>query len=88
LKRKTTIIKSIAAACIDVGVGSLSDPPELNGLAHFLEHMLFMGTEKYPEENSYAEYLSDNGGRFNAYTALENTNYYFDVNFNALNETV
>jgi insulysin len=34
------------AAALDVNVGSLSDPPQLQGLAHFLEHMLFLGTEK------------------------------------------
>lgn len=32
-----------------VGVGSFSDPPEIQGLAHFLEHMIFMGSEKYPK---------------------------------------
>ena len=34
------------AASLDVNVGSWSDPPELQGLAHFLEHLLFLGTEK------------------------------------------
>lgn len=38
------------AACgLSVGVGSFSDPPEIPGLAHFLEHMVFMGSEKYTE---------------------------------------
>lgn len=35
-----------SAVCLDVNVGSWSDPPELPGLAHFVEHMLFLGTEK------------------------------------------
>lgn len=35
-----------AAAAMDVNVGSFSDPEDLQGLAHGLEHMLFMGTEK------------------------------------------
>ena len=42
-----------SAAALSVGVGSLQDPLEAQGLAHYLEHMLFMGTEKYPEENEY-----------------------------------
>ena len=42
----------LAAAAMDVQVGHLSDPEELAGLAHFCEHMLFLGTEKFPEENS------------------------------------
>ena len=40
-----------AAAAVAVGVGSLCDPLEMQGLAHYLEHMLFMGSEKYPDEN-------------------------------------
>lgn len=36
-----------SSAALDVHVGHMSDPAELPGLAHFLEHMLFLGTEKY-----------------------------------------
>lgn len=36
----------IAASSLSVHVGSMSDPPDCLGLAHFLEHMLFMGTQK------------------------------------------
>ncbi|XP_050730176.1 insulin-degrading enzyme-like isoform X1 [Eriocheir sinensis] len=68
-----------SAAALDVHVGSMSDPAELPGLAHFCEHMLFMGTEKYPCENEYNKYLSEHGGCSNAYTAADHTNYYFDV---------
>ena len=42
-----------SAAALSVGVGSLNDPKQAQGLAHYLEHMLFMGTGKYPEENEY-----------------------------------
>lgn len=68
-----------SAACCDVRVGALADPDVAPGLAHFLEHMLFMGTETYPEENAYQAFLSSHGGNSNAYTAQENTVYYFDV---------
>ena len=37
-----------AAAALDVNVGSGSNPEGREGLAHFLEHMLFLGTERYP----------------------------------------
>lgn len=40
-----------AAAAVAVGVGSLCDPEKMQGLAHYLEHMLFMGSKKYPDEN-------------------------------------
>jgi insulysin len=64
---------------MDVKVGSTSDPPDCLGLAHFLEHMLFMGTEKYPEENMYSKFIKENAGSDNAYTNLDNTCYYFDI---------
>ena len=68
-----------SSASLDVKIGCSKDPRPLYGTAHFLEHMLFMGTEKYPSESEYAEYITDNGGMNNAYTSLTNTNYYFDV---------
>lgn len=68
-----------SAAAMDVNVGHFCDPDHAPGLAHFLEHMLFLGTKRYPKENEYSEYLSQHGGASNAYTAMENTNYYFDI---------
>lgn len=69
----------LGAASLTVGVGSMSDPPERFGLAHFLEHMLFLGTEKYPDEGSYQEFVSTHDGFSNAYTAEDRTNYHFEV---------
>uniref|UniRef100_A0A0E0C8H8 Peptidase M16 N-terminal domain-containing protein n=1 Tax=Oryza meridionalis TaxID=40149 RepID=A0A0E0C8H8_9ORYZ len=69
-----------AAACMEVGVGSFSDPEGLEGLAHFLEHMLFYASEKYPGEQDYTKYITEHGGSCNAYTSSETTNFYFDVN--------
>lgn len=60
-------------------VGYMSDPDDLPGLAHFCEHMLFLGTEKYPNENDYTKFLSEHGGGSNASTTTERTTYYFDV---------
>jgi hypothetical protein len=53
-----------------VGVGSFCDPEQLQGLSHYLEHMLFMGSEKFPNENEYDEYLTKNGGSCNAFTEM------------------
>lgn len=39
----------------------MCDPKDLPGLAHFCEHMLFLGTEKYPVENEYPRFLSEHG---------------------------
>lgn len=77
-----------ASACIDVKVGSMSDPVVAPGLAHFLEHMLFLGTDDYPIENQYSKFLSDHGGHSNAYTSLEDTVYYFDIHHESLNEAL
>ncbi|GMF83043.1 unnamed protein product [[Candida] boidinii] len=68
-----------SAAALDVNVGSFNDPDDIPGLAHFLEHLLFMGTEKFPSENEYSSYLSKNSGSSNAFTAAQHTNYYFEV---------
>ncbi|CAD6898866.1 unnamed protein product [Tilletia controversa] len=68
-----------ASAAMDIKVGHLCDPKELQGLAHYLEHMLFLGTEKYPTENDYHSFLSNHSGSSNAYTGMDNTCYYLDV---------
>lgn len=68
-----------AAAALDVHVGSRQDPVDRQGLAHFLEHMLFLGTERYPEAGEYQSFITAHGGQHNAYTSFEHTNYFFDV---------
>ncbi|PON27902.1 insulysin [Trichoderma gamsii] len=68
-----------ASAALDVNVGNFSDEDGMPGMAHAVEHLLFMGTKKFPIENEYGQYLSANSGSSNAYTASTSTNYYFDV---------
>jgi len=75
-----------SAASLSVGVGLLQDPETQQGMAHYLEHMLFLGTEKYPDTNGYSEFMSNNGGSQNAYTWLDITNYMFKVNNDAYDE--
>merc|ERR1712136_351235 len=77
-----------AAASLDVNVGSMSDPKDIPGLAHFCEHMLFMGTEKYPEEDEYSQFVSKNSGIYNAYTSGSHTNYHFDIKKEKLEEVL
>ncbi|OVA19405.1 Peptidase M16 [Macleaya cordata] len=77
-----------AAASMGVSVGSFSDPEGLEGLAHFLEHMLFYASEKYPVEDSYSKYITEHGGSTNAFTSSEHTNYYFDVNTDSFEEAL
>lgn len=68
-----------ASASLDVFVGSGNDPEHRPGLGHFLEHMLFLGTDKYPDSGEYQQFISEHGGAHNAYTAFEHTNYFFDI---------
>lgn len=68
-----------ASASLDVNVGSYCDEDEMPGRAHAVEHFLFMGTKKFPEENAYSQYLASHSGSSNAYTGSTSTNYYFEV---------
>ncbi|OAD77934.1 ubiquinol-cytochrome c reductase core subunit 1 [Phycomyces blakesleeanus NRRL 1555(-)] len=70
---------NVSSAALDVHVGHLSDPDDFQGLAHFCEHLLFMGTKKYPRDNEYRKYLADHSGQSNAFTGTENTQYYFEI---------
>ena len=72
-----------SAAALSVGVGLLHDPMTQQGMAHYLEHMLFLGTERYPDTKEYSEFMTKNGGAHNAYTWLDITNYMFKVNNDA-----
>ncbi|MDW7548515.1 insulinase family protein [Pseudoalteromonas peptidolytica] len=79
---------SKSAAALSVGVGLLHDPMSQQGMAHYLEHMLFLGTEKYPDSKGYSEFMTNNGGAHNAYTWLDITNYMFKVNNDAYDEAL
>lgn len=72
-----------SSASVTVDVGSYMDPEDRHGLAHFVEHMLFLGTEKYPSEAEYGNYIRANGGFTNAYVAGDHTNYRFEVGHHA-----
>ena len=73
-----------AAASLAVNVGSGNDPVGRQGLAHFLEHMLFLGTEPYPDPGEYQDFISKHGGNHNAFTAHDVTNYFFEIENDAL----
>lgn len=73
-----------SAASLVVHTGQIDDPRDTEGMAHFLEHMLFLGTEKYPNITDYGNFIRSNGGYNNAYTASDHTNYQFEVRHEAL----
>jgi len=69
----------MSAAGLCVHMGSFSDPDDIPGLAHFLEHMVFMGSEKFPDENSFDAFNRKHGGNDNASTDCETTIFYFET---------
>lgn len=73
-----------AAASLAVNVGSGDDPKGRQGLAHFLEHMLFLGTAPFPEAGEYQDFINKHGGSHNAFTAHDVTNYFFELDNDAL----
>lgn len=68
-----------SGAALTVKVGSWDEPESSQGLAHFLEHMLFLGTAKYPQESEFETYLSAYRGVTNAFTYNDITGYLFSV---------
>ncbi|WOT04020.1 insulinase family protein [Shewanella youngdeokensis] len=69
-----------AAASMAVAVGHFDDPVARPGMAHFLEHMLFLGTKKYPDSGEYSAFINQHGGTNNAWTGTEHTNFFYSIN--------
>ncbi|MDJ0036765.1 pitrilysin [Pantoea allii] len=78
--------KSLAA--LTLPIGSLDDPAQQPGLAHYLEHMVLMGSTRYPQPDSLADFLKKHGGSHNASTASYRTAYYLEVENDALEPAV
>lgn len=78
LRIVTTPMPATQAVSVNifVGVGSRSEPARLNGITHFLEHMVFKGTEKRPDAILIAQEIEGAGGTLNAYTNKEFTCYW------------
>jgi predicted Zn-dependent peptidase len=70
-------VDSIATSVM-VAVGSRYETPEINGISHFLEHMVFKGTEKFPTTDDVNS-IERAGGLQNAYTDIDITNYHNKV---------
>ena len=74
----------MAFASLAVNAGSFNDPEGGYGTAHLLEHMVFLGCEKYQTAGQYSDHMAANGGYSNAYTEFEWTNFYFEVAYSGL----
>ncbi|MNJ34058.1 Protease 3 precursor [compost metagenome] len=67
------------AAAVRVMAGSHDAPRAYAGLAHFLEHLLFLGTERFPLGDGLMRYVQRHGGQVNASTRERTTDYFFEV---------
>src|SRR5437016_3259657 len=70
-------VNSVATSVM-VAVGSRYETPAINGISHFLEHMVFKGTKKYPTTDD-VNTIERAGGLQNAYTDIDITNYHNKV---------
>ncbi len=73
---------------IGLGVGSWNDPEDQAGIAHFLEHMVFLKSEKYPQVDGLARFIQAQGGWVNAFTSNLHTVYNFQVSNDAFEESL
>lgn len=68
-----------AAAVLRVAAGSHDVPLAWPGMAHFLEHLLFLGTERFPTGQGLMAYVQGHGGQVNARTSERTTDYFFEL---------
>ena len=69
----------LSSVAMTIDTGSFNDPASNPGLAHLCEHMLFLGTAKYPDTDMYHKYIYSHGGKNNAFTLHEETTFYFTI---------
>ncbi|TDV59561.1 pyrroloquinoline quinone biosynthesis protein PqqF [Pseudomonas sp. LP_7_YM] len=67
------------AAALRVAAGSHDVPPQWPGLAHFLEHLFFLGTARFPAEQNLMTYVQRHGGQVNASTRERTTDFFFEL---------
>lgn len=68
-----------AGAALVVNAGLYDDPKAYPGLAHFLEHMLFLGTKKFPVPDEFQNFIQAHGGNRNAMTQGDATTFFFSI---------
>jgi len=71
-------------ALLLVRVGSRDEGKKINGLSHFVEHMVFKGTKKWPTTQTVNKVIDSVGGVFNAFTGQEYTGFWVKVAKNHL----
>ncbi|OTA19850.1 zinc protease [Xenorhabdus beddingii] len=81
--------KSIkSSAAVSLPVGHMENPDNQLGLAHYLEHMVLMGSKRYPQAGGFTDFLQKHGGSHNAMTTSSSTIFYLEVENGSLTEAV
>jgi len=62
-------------------VGSRYETEDINGVSHFIEHLMFKGTKKRPTTLDISKELDGVGAEFNAFTGKDYTGYYIKINY-------
>lgn len=77
-----------SALSISVAAGHFEDDNDCQGMSHLLEHMLFLGSEKFPRPNSINDFFARSGGSINAWTGTEYANFHFETGSKFLAEGI
>ncbi|MFB6181402.1 MAG: M16 family metallopeptidase [Candidatus Magasanikbacteria bacterium] len=77
-----------ATILVMLPVGSRNEPEDLYGVSHFIEHMIFKGTEKRPTSLDISREIDRLGADYNAFTSKEYTGFYIKVASNHINQAV
>ena len=77
-----------SAVSLDVYAGASDDPRNFQGLAHCLEHTIFLGSKKYPDASGFDNFLNNNSGSSNANTGADSTNFHYDISNEALEGSI
>lgn len=87
-----TVIQSTsnqqAALALSFAAGSHHEPPEYLGMAHFLEHLVFRGSQNYSSSNGLMAFIQQHAGQVNAQTQGQQTNFHFQVDVTVLLEAL
>lgn len=77
-----------AAILVIIKTGSKYENKNNNGISHFIEHMLFKGTEKRPDALTITNELDEMGGEYSAFTSKEYTGYWVKVDSKKINSAI
>ncbi|GGW74569.1 peptidase M16 [Alteromonas halophila] len=73
---------------LSLRAGHFYDPNDCQGLAHLLEHMVFMGSRHLPKPNALNDFIERFGGNLNAWTGTEYANFHYSCERHALEQTL